>query len=231
MRFAPYCTAFSGILHYIVPKTARKMVQMAFSWNKYPFYIIHRLTPFCIKPTFARIDFLRQGRRLVSKKGSYNVKFLTEKLTGFKVDKLISCQVNELRSWGDEGDEELRSWRVDEMRGWGNEELARWRACWFGNLWTGGWESLCADEFVSWQELSSTPYKAFSLTLYRQAELLLENSCWKAARRAYRGINKPLRRGKGTLLFACDAPMAFQRQCCFNYSPNRFVRKIRFRFT
>ena len=98
MRFAPYCTAFSGILHYIVPKTARKTVQMAFSWNKYSFYIIHRLTPFCIKPTFARIDFLRQGRRLVSKKGAYNVKFLAEKLTGLKVDKLISCQVNELRS-------------------------------------------------------------------------------------------------------------------------------------
>ena len=88
MRFAPYCTAFSGTLHYIVPKTARKAVQMAFSWNKYPFYIIHRLTPFCIKPTFARIDFLRQGGRLMSKKGTHNVKFLTEKLTGLKVDKL-----------------------------------------------------------------------------------------------------------------------------------------------
>jgi len=88
MRFAPYFTAFSTKTHFILLKTARKTVQMAFSWNKYPFYIIRRLTPFCIKPTFARIDFLRQGGRLMSKKGTHNVKFLTEKLTGLKVDKL-----------------------------------------------------------------------------------------------------------------------------------------------
>jgi len=33
------------------------------------------------KQTFARIDFLRQGRRLVGKKGTHNVKIRTEKLT------------------------------------------------------------------------------------------------------------------------------------------------------
>ena len=38
-------------------------------------------TPFCIKTTFARIDFLRQGARLVSGKGTHNVKFLTENQT------------------------------------------------------------------------------------------------------------------------------------------------------
>ena len=46
------------------------------------------------KQTFARIDFLRQGERLVDKNGTYGVKFLTEKLT--KVDELTSGQVNEL---------------------------------------------------------------------------------------------------------------------------------------
>ncbi len=33
------------------------------------------------KQTSARIDFLRQGERLVDKKGTYNVKMLAEKLT------------------------------------------------------------------------------------------------------------------------------------------------------
>ena len=36
---------------------------------------------FASKQTFARIDFLRQGGRLVDKKGTHNVKFLTRKLT------------------------------------------------------------------------------------------------------------------------------------------------------
>ena len=43
------------------------------------------------KQTFARIDFLRQGERLVTRKGTYNVKFSTEKLT--KAGKLTSGQV------------------------------------------------------------------------------------------------------------------------------------------
>ena len=33
------------------------------------------------KQTFARIVFLRQGERLVDKKGTHNVKICTEKLT------------------------------------------------------------------------------------------------------------------------------------------------------
>ena len=33
------------------------------------------------KQTFARIDFLRQGERLVSRKGTHNVKILTENKT------------------------------------------------------------------------------------------------------------------------------------------------------
>jgi len=33
---------------------------------------------FASKPTFARIDFLRQGERLVNKKGTHSVKFVVE---------------------------------------------------------------------------------------------------------------------------------------------------------
>ena len=36
---------------------------------------------FAPKQTFARIDFLRQGARLVDEKGSHNVKILAEKFT------------------------------------------------------------------------------------------------------------------------------------------------------
>ena len=42
---------------------------------------MYMLTPFCIKTTFARIDFLRQGARLVSGEGTHNVKFLAENQT------------------------------------------------------------------------------------------------------------------------------------------------------
>jgi len=43
---------------------------------------------FASKQTFARIDFLRQGWRLVDKNGTHSVKFYTEKFTA--VDELIS---------------------------------------------------------------------------------------------------------------------------------------------
>mgnify|MGYP001677445543 FL=1 len=42
---------------------------------------MYMLTLFCIKTAFARIDYLRQGARLVSGKGTHNVKFLAEKQT------------------------------------------------------------------------------------------------------------------------------------------------------
>ena len=45
---------------------------------------------FASKQTFARIDFLRQGGRLVDKRGAHNVKFPTEKLTRNQVDELTS---------------------------------------------------------------------------------------------------------------------------------------------
>ena len=36
---------------------------------------------FVSKPTFARIDYLRQGGRLVDEEGTHNVKFLTKNYT------------------------------------------------------------------------------------------------------------------------------------------------------
>ena len=54
---------------------------MAVLLNKNSFCRIRIVVPFCIKTTFARIDFLRQGARLVSGKGTHNVKFLTENQT------------------------------------------------------------------------------------------------------------------------------------------------------
>ena len=45
---------------------------------------------FASKPTFARIDFLRQSDRLVDEKGTQNVKIYTENLTIFQVDELMS---------------------------------------------------------------------------------------------------------------------------------------------
>ncbi len=43
---------------------------------------------FASKQTFARIDFLRQGWRLVDKKGTHSVKFPAEKFTA--MDELTS---------------------------------------------------------------------------------------------------------------------------------------------
>ena len=39
---------------------------------------MHNYPPVAPKQTFARIDFLRQGARLVDEKGTHNVKFHTE---------------------------------------------------------------------------------------------------------------------------------------------------------
>ena len=56
---------------------------------------------FASKQTFARIDFLRQGGRLVDEKGTHNVKFIAEKLTKkstWRVDKLTRGQVDKWTS-------------------------------------------------------------------------------------------------------------------------------------
>jgi len=51
---------------------------MAVFINKNSFYRIHRHPLFALKQTSARIDFLRQGGRLVDEMGTYSVKFIAE---------------------------------------------------------------------------------------------------------------------------------------------------------
>ena len=58
---------------------------------------------FAPKATLARIDFLRQGERLVDKNGTHNVKIHAEKRTKYEVvsrwvDELTSLQVNDFTS-------------------------------------------------------------------------------------------------------------------------------------
>ncbi|MFC2265271.1 MAG: hypothetical protein ACFNM7_08645, partial [Prevotella conceptionensis] len=62
------------------------------AWYKLRFYAmcIHLVCifnnpPFASKPTFARIDFLRQGGRLLDKKGTHSVKTRAEIWTEFNV--------------------------------------------------------------------------------------------------------------------------------------------------
>ena len=45
------------------------------------FACVYMLPPFASKQTFARIDFLRQDRRLVDEKGTHNVKSIAENQT------------------------------------------------------------------------------------------------------------------------------------------------------
>ena len=54
------------------------------------FACIYNQPYFASKQTFARIDFLRQGERLVGKNGTHNVKIYTERLTTFQADGLTS---------------------------------------------------------------------------------------------------------------------------------------------
>jgi len=51
---------------------------------------MHKLPRFALKQTFARIDFLRLGCRLVDNDGTHNVKILAEKQTKHQVDELAS---------------------------------------------------------------------------------------------------------------------------------------------
>ena len=57
---------------------------------------MHNCPLWASKQTFMRIDFLRQGGRLVDKKGTFCVKFLTEKVT--TVDELTGGLANRLTS-------------------------------------------------------------------------------------------------------------------------------------
>ena len=86
LHFAPKRTAFCGILHcvqqhialYFAPNSPKRGVNDGFL--ELIFILPHSLASsfFASKQTFARIDFLRRGERLVDKKGTHNVKFLTK---------------------------------------------------------------------------------------------------------------------------------------------------------
>jgi len=81
VHLAPKCSAFSSKTQCIKRQNAQNLVQMAVFLNKNSFHRIHKLPPFYIKTTFARIDFLRQDERLVDKKGTHNVKFIAKNYT------------------------------------------------------------------------------------------------------------------------------------------------------
>ena len=49
---------------------------------------MHKPPRFALKQTFARIDFLRLGCRLVDNEGTHNVKNLAEKWTKRQADEL-----------------------------------------------------------------------------------------------------------------------------------------------
>jgi len=96
LHFAPKRTAFCGISPCVLHQNAAHLAAncTAFGckqpkiWCKLRFYAmcihftcIYNYPTFAPKQTSARIEFLRQGWRLVDKNGTYSVKFLAEKFT------------------------------------------------------------------------------------------------------------------------------------------------------
>ena len=61
---------------------------MAFFEINIHFASMHKQPRFAPKQTFARIDFLRLGCRLVDNDGTHNVKILAEKWTKYQADEL-----------------------------------------------------------------------------------------------------------------------------------------------
>ena len=96
LHFSALCLAFStktqSILHQNALRFAAKrtlfcskQLRNRRKWRCFQINIhfanIHMLPLFGPKQTFARIDFLRQDRRLVDEKGTHNVKILAENQT------------------------------------------------------------------------------------------------------------------------------------------------------
>ena len=79
--FAPKRTAFSGILHHILPKIAPNLVLMAVVCNKYSFCCIRGLTPFCPKANSRENRFFAARLTIGDENGAHNVKSLADKLT------------------------------------------------------------------------------------------------------------------------------------------------------
>ena len=108
LYLAPKRTAFCGISPCVLHQNAVHLAANCtwFCWKqpksryKLRFYAmcvhftcIYNHPTFAPKQTSARIEFLRQGWRLVDKKATFSVKFLTEKFTA--ASGLASGQVNE----------------------------------------------------------------------------------------------------------------------------------------
>ena len=74
LHLAAYCSTFSN-------KLPQKWCRVQFLGIKIHLACIYNLPLFASKQTFARIDFLRQGGRLVSYEGSHNVKKHTKNFT------------------------------------------------------------------------------------------------------------------------------------------------------
>jgi len=72
LRFGAYCTIFSS--KWPLKQCKWQFLQINIHFTAFTVYLL-----FASKQTFARIDYLRQGEQLVDKKGTFNVKILTEK--------------------------------------------------------------------------------------------------------------------------------------------------------
>ena len=98
LRFVPFYTAFCTKMQCVLPQNALHLAAYCSTFsNKLPkkwcrgrflgikihLACMYNLPLFASKQTFARIDFLRQGGRLVSRTGTHNVKILTEKRTKY----------------------------------------------------------------------------------------------------------------------------------------------------
>ena len=81
LHFAPKRTAFSGILHHILPKIAPNLVQMAVVCNKYSFCCIRGLTRLCPKANSRENRFFAARLAVGDENGTHNVKIYADKLT------------------------------------------------------------------------------------------------------------------------------------------------------
>jgi len=81
LHLAPKRIAFSGKTHSVLLQIARKRVLVAVGLNKNPFCLHVKVSPFCITTNLRRNRFFGQGGRLVSGKGTHNVKVSTENKT------------------------------------------------------------------------------------------------------------------------------------------------------
>ena len=99
LRLAPKCTAFSTKTHcvqrHIALRLAAKRTSFYYKqpekqckwrfWGIYIHFALCTSNPrFASKQTFARIDYLRQGWRLLSRKGTHNVKKRSKNITKFE---------------------------------------------------------------------------------------------------------------------------------------------------